>query len=62
MNKRISKNMSDPESRDFWLAIAECARDKSRELTTERVPWTHERPEGKEPPKEQVRRPRPRSK
>lgn len=42
MNKRIAKNMSDPESRAFWLSVEESARDKIREPTTERIPWTHE--------------------
>ena len=45
MKKRISRNMSDPESRNFWLAMDESARNRRPEPTTERIPWTHEKRE-----------------
>ncbi|MBM4336266.1 MAG: hypothetical protein FJ108_10190 [Deltaproteobacteria bacterium] len=62
MNKRISRNMSDPESRNFWLAMDESARNRRPEPTTERIPWTHEKPEAqskaKTPPARRTRKPR----
>jgi hypothetical protein len=41
VNKRIAKNMSDPESRAFWLMIEESAR-MVRVPTTKRTPWKYE--------------------
>jgi hypothetical protein len=55
MNKKISRNLSDPDSRAFWKSIEEAAQSAPK-LDRERVPWKHEVSAA---PAEKTPRPRP---